>query len=143
VAVLTSTKTTVIPHPPYSPDLAPCDFSLFSKMKVKLKGRHFESIEEIQAESQDVMKMLMQNDFQQCFRSWKSRWDRCINAEGDYFEGDGSEFLEPLGSTSYTALWGTHLAVSPLTFLQEYGKVKLPLFLIENCIIKTCEGMEE
>jgi len=28
----------VLPHPPYSPDLAPCDFYLFSKLKIKLKG---------------------------------------------------------------------------------------------------------
>jgi hypothetical protein len=49
-------------------------------MKFKLKGRHFESIEEIPAESQDVMKMLTQNHFQQCFQSWKSHWDRSINA---------------------------------------------------------------
>jgi hypothetical protein len=33
----TSTKKTVIPHPPYSPDLAPCDFFLFPKIKLKLK----------------------------------------------------------------------------------------------------------
>jgi hypothetical protein len=32
-------------------------------MKLKLRGRRFESIEEIQVESQDVMKMLTQNDF--------------------------------------------------------------------------------
>jgi transposase len=89
---LTSTKTTVIFHPPYSPDLAPCDFFLFSKIKLKLNRRRFESIEDIQAESQDVMKMLTQNDFQQCFQSWKSHWDRCINAEGDYIEGDGGEY---------------------------------------------------
>jgi hypothetical protein len=38
-----------------------------------------------------VMKMLMRNDFQQCFISWKPRWDCCINAEGDYFEADGGE----------------------------------------------------
>jgi hypothetical protein len=44
---------TVIPHPPYSPDLAPCDIFLFSKMKLKLKGRRFDAIEEIKAESQD------------------------------------------------------------------------------------------
>jgi hypothetical protein len=31
-------KMAVIPHPPYSPDLAPCDFFLFPKMKLKLKG---------------------------------------------------------------------------------------------------------
>jgi hypothetical protein len=43
------------------------------------------------SESQDMMKMLTQNDFQKCFRSWKSRWDRCIKVEGDYFEGDGGE----------------------------------------------------
>jgi transposase len=70
---LASTKTTVIPQPPYSPDLAPCDYFLFPKMKLKLKGRRFDSIEEIQTESQDVMKTLTQNDFQQCFRSWKSK----------------------------------------------------------------------
>jgi hypothetical protein len=33
-----STNTTVIPHSPYSPDLAPCDFLLVPKMKLKLKG---------------------------------------------------------------------------------------------------------
>jgi hypothetical protein len=42
----------VIPHPPYSPDLAPCDFFLFPKMKLKLKGRRFETNEDIRAESQ-------------------------------------------------------------------------------------------
>jgi hypothetical protein len=60
-------------------------------MKLKLKGRRFDSIEEIQTESQDVLNTLTQNDFQQCFRSWKSRWNSCINAEGDYFEGDGGK----------------------------------------------------
>jgi len=64
---LASTNTTVIPHPPYSPDLNPCHFSLFPKMKLKLKGQRFNSIEEIQIESQGVMKTLKRNDFQQCF----------------------------------------------------------------------------
>jgi hypothetical protein len=45
----------VIPHLPYSPDLAPCDFFLFPKMKLKVKGRRFDTIEEIQAESQRVL----------------------------------------------------------------------------------------
>jgi hypothetical protein len=88
---LASTNTTVIPHPPYSPDFAPCDFLLFPKMKLKLKGRRFDSLEEIQTESQDVMKTLTPNDFQQCFRSCKSCWNLCINAEGDYFEEDGGK----------------------------------------------------
>jgi hypothetical protein len=37
-----------------TPDLAPCDFFLFPKMKLKLKGRRFDTIEEIQAESQSA-----------------------------------------------------------------------------------------
>jgi hypothetical protein len=41
----------VIPHPPYSPDLAPCYFFLFPKIKLKLKGRRFDINEEGQAES--------------------------------------------------------------------------------------------
>jgi hypothetical protein len=45
----------VIPHPLYSPDLAPCDFFLFPKMKLKLKERRFDTTEKIQAESQRVL----------------------------------------------------------------------------------------
>jgi histone-lysine N-methyltransferase SETMAR len=52
---LAEQKMAVIPHPPYSPDSAPCDFFLFPKMKLKLKGRRFDTIEEIQAESQRVI----------------------------------------------------------------------------------------
>jgi hypothetical protein len=59
---LASTNTTVIPHPLYSPDFAPCDFFLFSKMKFKLKMRRFNSIEEIQTETPDAMMTLTLND---------------------------------------------------------------------------------
>jgi hypothetical protein len=45
-------------HPSYSPDLAPCDFFLFPKMKLKLKGRCFDRVEEIQRESQIALGML-------------------------------------------------------------------------------------
>jgi len=56
---LASMKMTVIPQPPYSLDLlAPCEFFLSPKMKLKLKGQHFDIIEEIQTISQDAMKTL-------------------------------------------------------------------------------------
>ena len=73
---------TVVPHPPYSPDLAPSDFFLFPKLKMKLKGRRFQTLEEIQAEPQAVLNTLRENDFQECLKNWQRRWDR------DYFEGD-------------------------------------------------------
>jgi len=80
----------VIPHPPYSPDLAPCDFFLFQEMKLKVKGRQFDTTEEIQAESQRVLDSLIEKDFQEAFQKWSRRWDRCLYAGGNYFEGDGS-----------------------------------------------------
>ena len=85
---LASMNTTVITHSPYPPDLATCDFFLFLKMKLKLKGRCFDSIKEIQAVSKNVMKTF----FQKCFQSWKSCWNHCISAKEDYFEGDGCKY---------------------------------------------------
>jgi len=58
-------------------------------MKLQLKGQRFISIEEIQAKSQQVLKILTPADFNECFQKWQNRWDRCIQAQGDYFEGDG------------------------------------------------------
>jgi hypothetical protein len=46
---------TIIPHPTYSPDLAPCNFFLFPKMKLKLKGRRFDTTEVIPTELQAVL----------------------------------------------------------------------------------------
>jgi len=62
-------KIAVIPHPPYSPDLAPCDFFLFPKLKLKLKGRRFGTAEEIQAESHRVLDTLTEKDFQEAFQN--------------------------------------------------------------------------
>jgi hypothetical protein len=49
-------------------DLAPCDFLLFPKLKLKLKGRRFDTIEEIQAESQRVLDTLTEKYFQEAFQ---------------------------------------------------------------------------
>ena len=86
---LAKNKIAVIPHPLYSPDLAPCDFFLFSKMKLKLKGRRFDTITEIQAETQKVLNTLTEKDFQEAFQKCRRRWDRCLHSGGNYFEGDG------------------------------------------------------
>ena len=86
---LVKNKIVVIPHPPHSPDLTPCDFFLFPKMKLKLKGRRFDTITEIQAETQKVLNTLTEKDFQEAFQNWRRRWDRCLHSGGNYFEGDG------------------------------------------------------
>ena len=58
-------------------------------MKHRLKGRRFISIEEIRAESQQVINTLKPADFSECFQKWQNRWDHCIQAQCDYFEGYG------------------------------------------------------
>ena len=40
-------QTSVVPHPPYSPDLAPVEFFLLPKLKTTLKGSCFQTTEEI------------------------------------------------------------------------------------------------
>jgi hypothetical protein len=77
-------------------------------MESRLKERRFISIEEIQAESQQVLNTLTPADFSECFQKRQNRWDRCIQAQGDYIEGDDgnihvvtSKFSEILGNTSY------------------------------------------
>jgi hypothetical protein len=58
-------------------------------MKLKLKGRRFDTIEEIQAESQRVLDTLTEKDFQEAFQKCMRRCDRCLHSGGNYFEGDG------------------------------------------------------
>ncbi|UYV69145.1 hypothetical protein LAZ67_6002586 [Cordylochernes scorpioides] len=75
-----------IPHPPYSPDLALNDFFLYPKLKMKLKGRKFDNVDMIQAESKATLRNLSKSDFISCFDNWKKRWNRCIEAGRAYFE---------------------------------------------------------
>jgi len=81
---LAKNNMTVIPHPPYSPNLAPCDFLLFLKLKLQIN-----TIEEIQEKSQRVLDTIPKRDFQGCFQAWQKCWDCCILAKGEYFEGGG------------------------------------------------------
>jgi len=83
------TKLLLSPTHRTHPDLALCDFFLFPKMKSKLKGRRFDTIEAIQAETQKVLDTLTEKDFQEAFQKWRRRWDRCLHAGGNYFEGGG------------------------------------------------------
>ena len=79
---------TISPKTPYSPDLAPCDFWLFPKLKIPLRGHRFDTIEEIQTESKKALKAIPEIEFNKCFDDWTKPWHKCITSGGDYFEGD-------------------------------------------------------
>ncbi|GFX48184.1 mariner Mos1 transposase [Trichonephila clavipes] len=77
----------VLEHPPYSPDLAPCDFFLFPKVKSALKGTRFESVEAVKEKVARVLKELAKGDFQHCFQQWKIRMERFRDREVVDIEG--------------------------------------------------------
>ncbi|UYV62450.1 hypothetical protein LAZ67_2000633 [Cordylochernes scorpioides] len=93
---LAKTNTLMMPQPPYSPDLAPCDFFLFPKLKRPMKGRRYATLDEIKTASKEELKKIFKNDFLKCFEDWKNRWHKCIISHGDYFEGDKIEAVESL-----------------------------------------------
>ena len=71
-------------QPPYSPGLAPCDFCLFPK----LRGYHYETIEEMKEAVMKVIDTLTQEDFNGALQKLLERYNKCIAAGGDYFEGE-------------------------------------------------------
>jgi hypothetical protein len=66
---VTNNNMVIVPHPPYSLALAPCDFTLFPKLKMKLKGWHFETVSVIQRKSQTVFDSITENDFHSTFEA--------------------------------------------------------------------------
>ena len=73
-----------IPHGPYCPDLAPCDFWLFPKPR----GCCYETTEEMKEAVTKVIDTLTQVDLHGAFQKLLERYNKCIAVGGEYFEGD-------------------------------------------------------
>ncbi len=73
-----------VPHRPYSPDLAPCDFWLFPR----LRSCRYETIEYIKEAVTKVIDTLTQEDFDGALQRLLERYNKCIAVGGDYLEGD-------------------------------------------------------
>jgi len=76
----------VLPHAPYSPDLAPCDYYLFPNLKKWLGGRRFTSNEEVKSETTEYFAGLEKPYFAEGIRKLENRWKKCIDSQGDYVE---------------------------------------------------------
>jgi histone-lysine N-methyltransferase SETMAR len=79
-------QASIVPHPPYSPDLALVDIFLFPKLKTALKECRLQTIKEIQENSIKELRTITESMFQEAFQQWKKRWERYIASRGDYFE---------------------------------------------------------
>ena len=75
---LAKNYTTKMDHPPYSPELAPCDFWLFPKLKNALKGQRFANLSDTQHNVKTLLRGILENDFQDCFRQWHHCLTKCI-----------------------------------------------------------------
>ena len=73
-----------VPHPPYSRDLCFRKFCLFPK----LRGCRYETIEEMKEAVMKVIDTLTQEDIHGAFQKMLERYNKCIAAGEDYFEGD-------------------------------------------------------
>ncbi|UYV82192.1 hypothetical protein LAZ67_21001310 [Cordylochernes scorpioides] len=91
-------STSVFPQPPYSPDLAPCVVFLFGKLKKKLKGRKFQSIEEIKVELKKAMKAIPKTDYQRT-----PEINGCLNLEATT---DDPELLKRVITGDETWIYG-------------------------------------
>ena len=72
----------------YSPDVAPCDFYLFGKLHLAMKGKRYTDVDAIQKASTAILNVIPNDDLKKSFDNFLDRANRCLQCEGDYFEGD-------------------------------------------------------
>lgn len=76
----------LLPHPPYSPDLAPSDFFLFPHLKIALGGQRFSSNEEAISFVNNYFEEKNSKYYLDGLQRWEHRWEKCVELEGDYVE---------------------------------------------------------
>lgn len=92
--VLNDLRWELLPHPPYSPDLAPSDYHLFPNMKKPLRGVRFESLNDVKRAINRWIAETPKNFFEDGLKKLVTRWDKCIQLNGDYIEKLSCNFDE-------------------------------------------------
>ena len=73
-------------RPPYSPDLAPCDWFLFCCVKWQLKRKQFQNVEDARAFIEGVTLDIPQSAWSCVINSWFEKTVKCVQAEGSFFK---------------------------------------------------------
>ncbi|UYV72760.1 hypothetical protein LAZ67_10000554 [Cordylochernes scorpioides] len=126
---LAKNNTLMMPQPPYSPDLAPCDFFLFPKLKRPMKGRRYATLDEIKTASKEELKKIFFNDFLKCFEDWKNRWHK---APKDVREPPLKWITFPLAVS--LGLTIVNIAARLYDDLSSYAQVQRPWILCQGRI---------
>lgn len=83
---IAKTGFVLLDHPPYSPDLAPSDFYLFSHMKRHLRGKMFENADDLRQYVEEFLKEQPSIFYKKAFLELVERWKKCVAHEGSYVE---------------------------------------------------------
>ncbi|KAI6656185.1 Transposase [Oopsacas minuta] len=75
-----------VPHPPYSPDIAPCDFWLFRKLKDNVSGCEFEDRLSLSWAIYRCLEVIPKDEYRKTFENWIRRLNLVVAYKGDYFE---------------------------------------------------------
>jgi histone-lysine N-methyltransferase SETMAR len=73
------------PHPPYSPDLAPCDFFLFGYLKERLKGQRFKDRQTLEFRVRQIFTDIRPEIWASVFEEWLERLRWVIKHRGEYY----------------------------------------------------------
>ena len=84
---LTSEKVIVLNHPPYSPDLSPCDFFLFPRLKKMLSRNKYTSRSSLGSAIYQCLQQIPKEDYLSAFHDWVKKLQKCVSVKGEYFEG--------------------------------------------------------
>ncbi|UYV83329.1 K02A2.6-like [Cordylochernes scorpioides] len=71
---LAKNGTQILLQPPFFPDIAPNDLFLFPKLEAVLKGRHFDTRDDIIEKSPLALKSIPKEAYKNCFDNWEKRW---------------------------------------------------------------------
>ena len=82
---LASEKVKVLNYPPYSPDLSPCDFFLFPRLKKMLSGNKFTSRSSLGSAIYQCLQQIPKEDYLSAFYGWVKRLQKCVSVKGEYF----------------------------------------------------------
>jgi histone-lysine N-methyltransferase SETMAR len=77
----------ILKHPPYSPDIAPCDFYLFSYIKAKIKGKKFSTAQDVMDEVKGVIEGISIETRRKVMEEWIERLETVQILGGEYIKG--------------------------------------------------------
>ena len=84
-ALLQKFKWEVLGHPPYSPDLSPCDYAIFDSLIKTLRSKQFTSDDDVKQYVQNWLTIRPQEFYKTVIHCLVSQWDKCLNSQGQYF----------------------------------------------------------